>query len=59
MAQLVSTIRTSIGALQGEEGQGLAEYSLILVLVAVVAVVALTFLGVSITSFLSSAAKAL
>ena len=59
MVQLVSTVRTSIAALQGEEGQGLAEYSLILVLVAIVAIVALTFLGVSITSFLSSAAKAL
>jgi Flp pilus assembly pilin Flp len=59
MAQLVSTIRTCIAAVQGEEGQGLAEYSLILVFVAVVAVVALTFVGVSITSFISSAAKAL
>ena len=59
MAQLVSTLRISLAALQGEEGQGLAEYSLILVLVAVVAVLALTLVGVSITSFLSSAAKAL
>jgi Flp pilus assembly pilin Flp len=59
MAQLVSTIRTCIAALQGEEGQGLVEYSLILLLVAVVAFFALTFLGVQITSFLSSAAVAL
>jgi Flp pilus assembly pilin Flp len=57
MAQLVSTIRTSIPAPQGEEGQGLAEYSLILVLVAVVAFVALSLLGVSITSLISSVAK--
>jgi Flp pilus assembly pilin Flp len=59
MAQLVSTIRTTSAALREEEGQGLPEYSLILVFVAVVAIAALTFLGVSITSFLSSAANAL
>lgn len=44
---------------RGEEGQGLAEYALILALVAVVAFLALTFLGVSITSILSSVANGL
>jgi pilus assembly protein Flp/PilA len=48
-----------VRALRNEEGQGLAEYALILFLVAIVAVLALTFLGVSITSILSSVAKAL
>jgi pilus assembly protein Flp/PilA len=45
-----------VRALRNEEGQGLAEYALILFLVAIVAVLALTFLGVSITSILSSVA---
>lgn len=37
-----------------EEGQGLAEYSLILVLIAVVAIVALIFLGGAISGLLST-----
>jgi len=37
-----------------EEGQGLAEYALILVLVAIVCVVALLFLGTSINTVLSN-----
>ncbi len=36
-----------------EEGQGLAEYALILALIAIVAIVALTFLGGKINSILS------
>ncbi len=36
-----------------EEGQGLAEYALILALIAVVAIVALLFLGTQISSKLS------
>jgi Flp pilus assembly pilin Flp len=48
-----------VRALRGEEGQGLAEYALILAFVAVVAILALTFLGVSITSILSSVAGSL
>jgi Flp pilus assembly pilin Flp len=48
-----------IGALRDEEGQGLAEYALILFLVSVVAFVALSFLGVQITSVLSSVATKL
>jgi pilus assembly protein Flp/PilA len=43
-------------ALVGEDGQGLTEYGLILVLVAVVAVVALTFLSGSLQSQLTSVA---
>jgi pilus assembly protein Flp/PilA len=36
--------------LHGEEGQGLVEYSLILLLVAVVAVTGLTVFGISVSS---------
>ncbi len=37
-----------------EEGQGLAEYALILALIAIVAIVALLFLGGQISGILSS-----
>ncbi len=37
-----------------EEGQGLAEYALILVLMALVAIAALTFLGGGVTNALST-----
>lgn len=43
----------------GQSGQGLAEYALILGLVAVLAVVALTFLGSSINSLMSTLGNAL
>lgn len=36
-----------------DRGQGLAEYALILALIAIVAIIALTFLGVQISSILS------
>jgi Flp pilus assembly pilin Flp len=39
--------------LRGEEGQGLAEYALILTFIAVVAILALTFLGTQISELLS------
>jgi pilus assembly protein Flp/PilA len=60
MLTLVVDLREQlVRALREQEGQGLAEYALILFLVAIVAVVALTFLGVSITSILSSVAGSL
>ncbi len=37
-----------------EEGQGLAEYALILALIAIVAIVALLFLGTQISTILST-----
>ena len=40
--------------LHKEEGQGLAEYALILALIAVIALAALVFLGTQISSILSS-----
>ena len=40
-----------------EEGQGLAEYALILALIAIVAIVALLFLGGQISTILSPSAR--
>ena len=45
--------------LDREEGQGLAEYALILALIAIVAILALTFLGGQISTILSSIGKAI
>lgn len=46
-------IETRAGMLANEDGQGLSEYALILVLIAIVAIAALTFLGSDISSILS------
>jgi Flp pilus assembly pilin Flp len=46
-------------ALGHEEGQGLAEYALILAFIAVVAITALIFLGSDISSLLSKVATSL
>jgi Flp pilus assembly pilin Flp len=43
----------------GETGQGLAEYALIMGLIAVVAIVALMFLGTSVSTLLSTVGVAL
>jgi Flp pilus assembly pilin Flp len=43
---------------QAEDGQGLTEYALILLFIALVAVAALTFLGSDISSVLSQIANA-
>ena len=42
-----------------EDGQGLAEYALILALIAIVAILALTFLGTSISCILSQIGAAI
>jgi pilus assembly protein Flp/PilA len=42
-----------------ERGQGLAEYALILALIAVVAILAVTFLGTQISQILSVVGKAI
>ena len=54
MSELLLRFLTMVHYLKGkdEEGQGLAEYALILVLVAIVCVAALLFLGGSINSVL-------
>lgn len=43
----------------GQAGQGLAEYALILALVGIAAIVAITFMGGSINSLLSTLGNAL
>jgi Flp pilus assembly pilin Flp len=45
---LISSIRTDV------EGQGLAEYALILTLIALVAIVALIFLGTQVSTILDT-----
>ena len=46
-------VRRLVQAWGSEQGQGLAEYALILVLIAIVAVVALIFLGNTLSTELS------
>lgn len=48
------TIRLFERASSGQRGQGLAEYALILALIAVIAIAALVFLGTRISSILST-----
>jgi pilus assembly protein Flp/PilA len=48
LSALIASLR------RDEEGQGLAEYALILALIAIVAIVALLFLGGQISSILST-----
>lgn len=50
-------LRSILARMRREEGQGLAEYALILAFIAVVAVVALIFLGPKISGLLSSIAN--
>lgn len=47
-------LNSVLARLRREDGQGLAEYALILAFIAVVAVVALIFLGPKISNLLSS-----
>ena len=47
-------LRTIRARVREEAGQGLAEYALILAFIAVVAVLALTFLGSDVSTLLSS-----
>jgi pilus assembly protein Flp/PilA len=44
---------------RGQNGQGLAEYALILALIAVAAIVAITFMGGSINTMLSNLGNSL
>ena len=44
---------------QDEEGQGLAEYALILALIAVVAIIALIFLGTQVSGILNTVGKSI
>jgi pilus assembly protein Flp/PilA len=52
MLTMWTMLKSFIAKMRDEEGQGLAEYALILVLVAIVCVAALIFLGGSINNVL-------
>ena len=52
LTALINLFRTD------EEGQGLAEYALILALIAIVAIIALLFLGTQISTILSTIGNA-
>jgi pilus assembly protein Flp/PilA len=54
MGLLVNTLQTLRAKAQRAEGQGLAEYALILALVAIVVIVALQFLGQQISTIMST-----
>jgi pilus assembly protein Flp/PilA len=52
---MTAKLTAALGApRRGEDGQGLAEYALILALIAVIAIAALVFLGTQISTILSS-----
>ncbi len=59
MFQFLSTLAGRALPARGEEGQGLAEYGLILALIAIVAIVALLYLGGQISSKLSVVGNAI
>ncbi len=59
MSKIKNWAMTKIAKHQTEEGQGLAEYGLILALIAVVCIGALTFLGSNIGVALSSVANSI
>ena len=52
-------MRKLVALIRREEGQTLSEYALILVLIAVVAIVAITLLGNQISAVINSIASAL
>ena len=56
---LQSRIATIIGGSHDDSGQGLAEYALILALIAIVAIIALIFMGNQISDKLSVVGNAL
>jgi len=51
---MFSRIRAILSRFEEDRGQGLAEYALILALIAIVAIVALLFLGTQISGILST-----
>ncbi len=50
MMNMLMLVNNYLGFLKSEKGQGLAEYALIIVLIAIAVVTALTSVGTSITS---------
>jgi pilus assembly protein Flp/PilA len=59
MLRFLTSLHCKLWAtLARDEGQGLAEYALILVLVSVVAIASLSFMGGKVTDVLSTAGRA-
>ena len=54
MQRVFATLTTVRGPFSDEDGQGLAEYALILALIAVIAIVALLFLGQQVSDKLTT-----
>jgi pilus assembly protein Flp/PilA len=52
-------LHTWLSSLRDEDGQGLAEYALILALIAIIAIAALIFLGTQISTILSTIGNAI
>ena len=50
----MTLIQTWLASVRDEDGQGLAEYALILALIAIIAIAALIFLGGQISTILST-----
>jgi pilus assembly protein Flp/PilA len=59
LVDLTRSVMTLLGRLDEERGQGLAEYGLILALVAVVVVGAVTLLGTNVQSMVNSIARSI
>jgi pilus assembly protein Flp/PilA len=55
----MTLINTWLSSFRKEDGQGLAEYALILALIAIVAIIALLFLGTQISTILSTIGNAI
>ena len=56
---MVDFLLSRYAAIESDEGQGLAEYALILALIAILAIGALFFLGEQISSILSTIGEAI
>jgi Flp pilus assembly pilin Flp len=54
MDLLRDTLNRLFGPMDGEKGQGLAEYALIMSLIAIVAIVGLVYLGGAVSKLLSN-----
>jgi pilus assembly protein Flp/PilA len=54
MTTLRDLLLRLVGPMDGDEGQGLAEYALIMSLIAVVAIVGLVYLGGAVSKLLSN-----
>jgi pilus assembly protein Flp/PilA len=59
LTQLFVMVSVYLSSLKNEEGQGMAEYGLILALVALAAILAFTFLGGEIATLMSAVGTAL